>query len=152
MGEIIDICKWGNISMSLMLSHGDSDKLCASGKKKDRLKCLVIWTLSNNLMLHRSFKLCDLSIRAIKMKRWCNICLHFRERWWHEWELINCFRDFKKGSWGYLIFKYYIITSSLRSTLHGFSLHLIQYIAQTVLNEYFCSYMLMNNIIYLTAD
>lgn len=34
MGEIIDICKWGDISMSLTLSHGDSDKLCASGKKK----------------------------------------------------------------------------------------------------------------------
>lgn len=55
-----------------------TDKLYASGKKKDRLKCLVKWTLSDNLMLHRSFKLHNLSIRSTKEERWCNICHHFR--------------------------------------------------------------------------
>ena len=115
-----DICRWDDISMSLKLSHSDSDKLSAPGKKKDRLKCLVIWTLSNNLMLHRSFKSCNLSIKATKKERWCNICLHFRERWWHEWEYWWTVPRYFKERWSHLIFKYHYISSFVKELWKDF--------------------------------
>lgn len=37
MDDVIDICGWDDISTSLKLSY-NSDKLFASGKKKDRIK------------------------------------------------------------------------------------------------------------------
>lgn len=66
--------------------HNDSDKLYGSWGRKDRLKHLVLWSFSNNPVLHTSFKLCNLSIIAIKEERWYNICLHFRDQQWHERE------------------------------------------------------------------